>query len=168
MLTTPTDSGKVNMRRATAILLALMTVACEGPVGPTGPAGPQGPQGPIGSTGPQGAPGTAGLPGPVGPAGPSGAPGARRTDLTATIASDGSADVIVPGVTHVSNRPPLMSCYITNQTTLPTWLVVGGANLETGLSCALYTGFTEQTGFYWVAGIRHAPPGWTVAFIVLN
>ena len=38
-------------RVALFVLVALLTVSCEGPIGPTGPQGPGGPQGPQGETG---------------------------------------------------------------------------------------------------------------------
>ena len=38
-------------RVALLVLVALLTVSCEGPIGPTGPQGPGGPQGPQGETG---------------------------------------------------------------------------------------------------------------------
>ena len=53
-------------RVALFVLVALLTVSCEGPIGPSGS---QGPQGPTGTTGPQG-PG-----GPGGPQGPQGETG---------------------------------------------------------------------------------------------
>ena len=62
-------------------LIALLILACEGPVGQVGPAGPQGPQGEQGvqgvqgDVGPQGEAGPQGEPGPQGEAGPQGEPG---------------------------------------------------------------------------------------------
>ena len=41
-------------RVALFVLVALLTVSCEGPIGPTGPQGSGGPQGPRGPQGPQG------------------------------------------------------------------------------------------------------------------
>ncbi len=41
-------------RVALFVLVALLTVSCEGPIGPTGPQGPQGPTGTTGSQGPGG------------------------------------------------------------------------------------------------------------------
>ena len=46
-------------RVALFVLVALLTVSCEGPIGPTGPQGPGGPQG---SGGPQGPGGPQGVP----------------------------------------------------------------------------------------------------------
>ena len=63
-----------------AILLAVLSVACEGPVGPTGPAGPQGPQGAQGPAGQDGATGPEGPQGPEGPTGPEGPQGPAGQD----------------------------------------------------------------------------------------
>ena len=58
-------------RVALFVLVALLTVSCEGPIGPTGPQGPGGPQG---SGGPQGPGGPQGSGGPQGPQGETGEP----------------------------------------------------------------------------------------------
>ena len=62
-------------RVALFVLVALLTVSCEGPIGPTGPQGSQGPQGPTGTTGSQGLEGPQGPGGPQGPVGPQGPQG---------------------------------------------------------------------------------------------
>ena len=54
------------------VLVALLTISCEGPTGPVGPQGPQGPTGTTGATGPQGPGGPQGPTGPGGPQGPQG------------------------------------------------------------------------------------------------
>ena len=62
-------------RVALFVLVALLTVSCEGPIGPMGPQGSQGPQGPTGTTGPQGLEGPQGSGGPQGLEGPQGPQG---------------------------------------------------------------------------------------------
>ena len=61
-------------RVALFVLVALLTVSCEGPIGPMGPQGSQGSQGPTGTTGSQGLEGPQGPGGPQGPQGETGEP----------------------------------------------------------------------------------------------
>lgn len=64
------------MKRLTSmVLLAMLLVACEGPIGPQGTEGEQGAAGSVGSPGSVGSQGTTGPQGEVGPPGPQGETG---------------------------------------------------------------------------------------------
>jgi hypothetical protein len=88
---------------AATLLLAMLAVGCEGPTGPAGPEGAEGQQGQQGPEGPQG------------PAG----------ELvvhvrTATVAADGTAVVVFPGL---QIRTTIVNCWISD--TGEAWLKVG-------------------------------------------
>jgi hypothetical protein len=97
-----------------APLLAVLLVACEGPVGPAGPQGGQG------------TPGVTGLQGPAGLAGPG-----TRLWLPRTSNSVGSVYINLPAAAGSINSPPVMACYRAARkddgTPSPQWLVIGGA-----------------------------------------
>jgi hypothetical protein len=112
-----------------------------------------------------GAEGPAGPPGPEGPAGPPGPSGAARSTYFVTIASDGYAEQALP-LSFGTNpaEPPLLACFITEVRNEGTWQPVsdGFTTQDRGV-CALV--FDEGR---WFAVLVGAPPGWTVAFMVIG
>jgi hypothetical protein len=103
--------------------------------------------------------GSEGATGPQGPAGPG-----TYKFYTAAITSSGSGGVQLPAAAGTSpDSPPVVTCYITNDVSSGTWLVVAEQPSTSGFpSC----GVTFQNGTFAVA-IINATPGWTGGFAVV-
>jgi len=134
-------------RAAVPVALLALLAGCTGPEGPMGPPGPAGPQG---------------LQGPPGPA------GATRGTYLVTIGTVGElrgyAEQALPlsfGTNPAS--PPLLNCFVSETPTNGTWLPISDGDLTEAPVCALV--FDEGR---WFAVLVGGPPGWTVAFLVVN
>lgn len=120
---------------------AVLSAACSGAEGPVGPPGPEGP---------------------AGPAGPS---GATRQTYFVTISAAGYAEQALPLALGTNPAdPPLLACYIAEVRSEGLWQPVSdGFTTESRGVCALV--FDEGR---WFAVLVDAPPGWTVAFMLIG
>lgn len=114
-------------RKLLAILLPLALLACTGDQGPMGPQGPQGPEGPEGPPG----------------------PGSTMFVQTATVGSDGSAEVSFPGLQVESS---LVNCWLSDEPDGP-WSKIG-TDID-GPQCG-----ARNSGNDMLVRIAGAPPGW--------
>lgn len=123
------------------VIGAVLSAACTGAEGPAGPQGPEGP---------------------AGPAGPS---GATRQTYFVTISAAGYAEQALPLALGTNPaEPPLLACYIAEVRNEGLWQPVSdGFTSENRGVCALV--FDEGR---WFAVLVDAPPGWTVAFMVIG
>ena len=95
---------------------------------------------------------------PLGPAGPG-----TSTVFTATVATNGRAAVtLLGGAAANPARPPVLSCYLSDNPAAGVWLTVSDGNSPSAPFCGL--GLSNGV---WQGLMFQAPVGWTAAFVVL-
>lgn len=133
---------RVSLAVVALLLIALTSVACQGPAGDKGPAGekgaagaagPAGEKGPAGATGPAGSAGTAGTAGVAGLAGAAGTPGA-------------SVGIISGVITDAAGKPIAEAAVVTDPATSSVKTDAKGAYTFKDIPIGVYSVVASKAG----------------------